>query len=58
MLAGSVKVEDNVTIFSKVIVREQVCIGMSSIVGMGSVVTKSIPANEMWLGVPAKRIEK
>ena len=58
MLATYVKVEDNVTIFSKVIVREQVCIGMSSIVGMGSVVTKSIPANEMWLGVPAKRIEK
>ena len=58
MLAGSVKIEDDVTIFSKVMVREQVRIGKSAIVGMGSVVTKNIPANEIWLGVPAKKIEK
>lgn len=56
MLAGSVKIEDDVTIFSKVMVREQVRIGKSAIVGMGSVVTKDIPANEIWLGVPAKKL--
>lgn len=55
MLAGSVKVDKNATIFSKVIVREQVHIGQSARIGMGSVVTKNVPENEVWLGIPAKR---
>ncbi|MXO63110.1 acetyltransferase [Qipengyuania oceanensis] len=31
-----------------------VTLGSGSQIGMGSVVTKSIPANELWLGSPAK----
>lgn len=31
-------------------------IGDNSVVGAGSVVSKEIPANEIWAGVPAKRI--
>lgn len=54
MLAGSVRVEKNVTIFSKVIVREQRCIKQGAIVGMGAVVTKDVPAGETWIGNPAK----
>lgn len=55
MLAGSVKVEDNVTIFSKVIVREQRTIGKEATIGMGAVVTKDVPAGETWIGNPAKK---
>ena len=58
MLCGSVHVEKNVTIFSNVIVRDQIRLGEGSIIGMGSVVTKPIPAHETWLGAPARKIEK
>ena len=34
--------------------RDGITIGENSIVGMGSVVTKSIPDNETWIGSPAK----
>ena len=58
MLCGSVHVGKNTTIFSNVIVRDQRNIGENVIVGMGSVVTKSIPDGETWLGSPAKKVEK
>ena len=58
MLAGSVKVGKNATIFSSVIVREQRRIGQRATIGMGSVVTKDVPAGEAWLGSPAKKVEK
>jgi len=35
--------------------RDGITIGKNSIVGMGSVVTKSIPDNETWIGSPAKK---
>jgi UDP-3-O-[3-hydroxymyristoyl] glucosamine N-acyltransferase len=54
MLAGSVIVENNVTIYSNVVIREHRKIGRNSIIGMGSVVTKDIPAGEIWIGNPAK----
>lgn len=31
-------------------------IGDNSIIGAGSVVTKAVPENELWVGVPAKKI--
>jgi UDP-3-O-[3-hydroxymyristoyl] glucosamine N-acyltransferase len=58
MLAGSVKVGKNSTIFSKVVVREWCNIGENVTIGMGSVVTKNIPAGETWLGNPARKFEK
>lgn len=58
MLAGSVKVGKNTTIFSKVVVREWCKIGENVIIGMGSVVTKNVPAGETWLGNPARKFEK
>ena len=33
-----------------------VSIGDGAIVGAGAVVTKSVPAGEIWAGVPAKKI--
>lgn len=55
MLAGAVYLEDNVTIFSKVVIRDHIKVGKNSIIGMGSVVTKDVPENEIWLGNPARR---
>ena len=35
--------------------RDGVTIGENSIIGMGSLVTKSVPDNETWIGSPAKK---
>lgn len=53
-----IEICDNVFIGAKSIILKGVCIGENSIVGAGSVVTKSIPANEIWGGNPAKFIRK
>lgn len=58
MLAGSVQVDNNATIYSSVIIREQRKIGQGATIGMGSVVTKDVPAGETWLGNPARKVEK
>lgn len=35
-----------------------IVIGENSIIGAGSVVTKNVPANEVWVGNPAKYLRK
>jgi len=57
-IAGSVKIGVNVTIYSGVTIREQRTIGEYSTIGMGAVVTKDIPAGEIWVGNPAKKLKK
>lgn len=52
-----VEIKDNVFIGAKCIILKGVTIGENSIVGAGSVVTKSIPANQIWGGNPAKYIK-
>jgi acetyltransferase-like isoleucine patch superfamily enzyme len=39
-----------------VAVLKGVAIGSSPVVGAGAVVTKSIPAGEIWAGVPARKM--
>ena len=51
-------IEKNAWLGFNVIVLKGVCIGSGAIVAAGAVVTKSIPANEIWGGVPAKFIKK
>jgi acetyltransferase-like isoleucine patch superfamily enzyme len=48
--------EENVWLGVNVVVLKGVTIGSGSVVGAGSVVIKSIPTNEIWAGVPAKKI--
>ena len=49
-------IEANVWLGANVIVLKGVCIGSGAVVAAGAVVTKSIPSNEIWAGVPARRI--
>lgn len=49
---------NNVFIGARSIILKGVTIGEASIVGAGSVVTKSIPSREIWAGNPAKFIRK
>lgn len=58
MLAGSVVVGKNTSIFSNVVVRDWHKIGQNVRIGMGSVVTKDIPDGETWVGNPAHKFEK
>lgn len=53
----SVVIENNVWLGERVIVNKGVTIGENSVVGAGSVVTKSIPANSVAVGNPARIIK-
>ncbi|WP_282591784.1 acyltransferase [Gaoshiqia sediminis] len=52
-----VLIEDNVFIGAHTTILKGVTIGKNSVVGACSVVTKSIPANEIWAGNPARFIK-
>lgn len=51
-----VKIGSNVFIGMNTIILRGVIVGDNVIIGAGSVVTKDIPANEVWAGNPAKKI--
>lgn len=53
-----INIEDNVWLGLNVIVFKGVTIGRNSIIGAGSIVTKSIPAGVLAVGQPAKVIKK
>lgn len=50
-------IADKVSIGASVSIRPGVLIGYKSMVGMGAVVTKDIPAYELWVGVPARKLK-
>ena len=47
---------DGVWIGANAIVLAGVEIGDGAVIGAGAVVTHDVPANEIWVGVPAKRL--
>ena len=55
---GHVYIEDGAFIGTNAIICKDVRIGKNSVVAAGSVVTKDIPANEVWGGNPARFIKK
>ena len=57
-ITGKVKIGHACFIGANAVICKGVSIGDNSIVGAGSVVTKDIPANEIWGGNPAKFIKE
>ena len=55
---GEVKIGNNVFLGANVVICQPVTIGDNSVIAAGAVVTKDIPAGEIWGGVPAKFIKK
>jgi acetyltransferase-like isoleucine patch superfamily enzyme len=53
---GRIHVDDNCFIGTGVILMPGVCIGPNSIIGAGSVVTRNVPADSVYAGVPARRV--
>ena len=53
---GPITIRDNCFIGIRSIILPNVIIGPNSVVGAGSVVTKNIPPNSVWAGVPARHI--
>ena len=54
---GPVVIENNVWVGEGVVIMPNVTIGANSIIGANAVVTKSIPANSVAVGIPAKVIK-
>jgi UDP-3-O-[3-hydroxymyristoyl] glucosamine N-acyltransferase len=54
-LGGSVRVGRGAYIGAGALLREEVSIGVWSLVGMGSLVTRPVPAAERWFGAPARQ---
>ena len=55
---GSIVIKKGAFIGSHSIILKNVTIGENSVIGAGSVVTRDIPANEIWAGNPVKFIKK
>ena len=51
-------IKNNASIGGGAIILGGVTIGENSMIGAGSLVTKSVPSNELWFGSPAKFIRK
>ena len=52
------RINKNASIGAASVILGGVTIGESAMIGAGSTVTKDIPANELWVGSPAKFIRK
>ena len=55
-LAGEVQIESGCYLGQACTVRQQVRIGQDSLIGMGAVIVKDVPANSVMAGNPAQRL--
>ena len=57
-VTGEITVGNDVFLGTNCIISKSIKIGDNAIIGAGSIVTKDIPANEIWAGNPAKFIKR
>jgi sugar O-acyltransferase (sialic acid O-acetyltransferase NeuD family) len=57
-VAGGVRIERGAYIGAGALLREGLVVGHGSVVGMGAVLTRSVPPDEIWVGVPARRASR
>lgn len=58
MVGGSTKIGDYGWVAPSASLRDRISIGENATIGLGAVVTKSIPDNEIWIGNPAQQLKK
>jgi UDP-3-O-[3-hydroxymyristoyl] glucosamine N-acyltransferase len=58
MIGGSTKIGENVWIAPSSSIRDGVELEDSSFIGLGAVITKSIPNGQVWVGNPGRNISK
>ncbi len=54
VICGSVTLGKNVYVGANATIKHRLSIGDNAIIGMGAVVTKDVPADECWVGNPAR----
>lgn len=57
MIGGSTVIGKNAWVSPSASILQQLNVGENSLIGMGAVVLKDVPANEVWAGIPAKKIK-
>ena len=57
-VAGGVTIERGAYIGAGALLREQLTVGAGAVVAMGAVVTRPVPAGEVWAGVPARPFDR
>ena len=58
VLCGGSKINKHTWLGVGSLIKDSVVVGNNVVLGMGSVVTKNIPDNETWAGVPARPLEE
>lgn len=56
ILSGNCRVERGAYLGAAACIREKLTVGMGAVVGMGAIVVKSVPAGEIHVGNPARRL--
>lgn len=51
-------IEDGASIGAGTIILGSITIGMNAMIGAGSIVTKDIPSNQLWVGTPARFVRE
>lgn len=57
-IGGSCEIGDHTWVGMSACIKQKIKIGKNCVIGMGAVVTKDIPDNEVWVGNPARFMKK
>lgn len=58
LISGNVRIGDLAYIGTGSCIREKLSVGRGATLGMGATLTKEIPADEIWVGQPAAKMQK